>query len=189
MITNGVNVNVQSLLKIKKHLAVVMNFENVIGIVQLDGQIVRVEFGDVAAISEEVTPCIDELTTIFDSPLPCELTPSMMTYSYGQDDKPSKLLVGSIFIDLFLVMFCTLRDFSSLPELTLKRILESLCIVVHKHDFESTALLHLHHRLRQAVLRSSELILQDIGYELRQVTLSFIQGFFKQCDKFMGHVI
>ncbi len=189
MITNGVNVNVQSLLKMKKHLAVVMGFENVVGIAQLDGHIVRVEFGDVAAVSEEVAPCIDELTTVFDSPLPSELTPSMMTRSYGQDDRPSKLLVGSIFIDLILVMFCTLRDLSLLPELTLKRILESLCIVVHKHDFESTALLHLQHRLRQAVLRSSELILQDIGYELRQVALSFIQGFVKQCDKFMGHVI
>ena len=188
MITNSASVSVVTLLKIKRYLAAVVGFENVIGILQLDGQIIRVEFGDMATISEEVTPCIDELAAIFDSPRPLELTPSMMTYSYVQDDKPIKLLVGSLFVDLILVMFCTLKDLSSLPKPTLKRILESLCIVVYKHDFESAALLHLQPRLRQAVLRTSELILQDIGYELHQVALSFIQGFIKQCDKFMGHV-
>ena len=190
MITNGASVSVLTLLKIKKYLAAAIGFENVIGILQLDGQIVRVEFGDVATIAEGVAPCIDELTAILDSPLPFEFTPSMMTrtYSHGQDDKPSKLLVGSLFIDLILVMFCTLKDLSSIPESTLKRISESLCIVVYKHDFESAALFHLQPNLRLAVLRSLELILQDISYELRQVALSFIQGFIKQCDKFMGHV-
>ena len=185
MITNT-SVSVLTLLKIKKYLAAVIGFENVIGIRQLDGQIVRVEFGEVATIAEGAAPCIEELTAILDSPLPFELTPSMMTFSYAQDDKPSKLLVGSLFVDLILVMFCSLKELSSLPEPTLKRILESLCIVVYKHDFESAALCHLQPRLRQAVSLSSELILQEISYELRQVALSFIQGFIKQCNKFMG---
>ncbi|KAK2466896.1 hypothetical protein APHAL10511_001154 [Amanita phalloides] len=189
MITNGVNVNVSTLLKVKKYLADLVGFHNVVEVLQLDGQIVRIDFGDVPTVYDEATPCVNELTAIFDCLFSFELTPSMMTHSYGQDDKSSNLAVGSLFIDLILVLFCTLKDLSSLPVLTLKRTLESLCIIIYKHDFEGPVLVHLQHRLRLAVSRSLELIQQDIGYELRQVALSFIQGFIKQCDKFMGHVI
>lgn len=82
--------------------------------------IVRVEFGEVGTIAEGVTPCIEELTAILDSPLPFELTPA---FSYGHDDKPSKLLS--------LVMFCTLEDSFFTPRADLEKDLR-----IFMHDFE-----------------------------------------------------
>ncbi|KAF8628329.1 hypothetical protein AX15_003874 [Amanita polypyramis BW_CC] len=189
MIANGVPVNVSTLLRVKKHLVELMGFENVTEIFHPDGQTARVEFKDIPIVFEEAIPCIGKLTAVFDSSSPFELTRSTMIFAHSQDDKPSKLLVGSLFVDVILVMFCSLKDLLSFPALTLKGILESLCIITYKHDFESPPLIHLHHRLRQAVLRSLEVITEDIGYESRQVVLSFVQGFIKQCGKFMGNVI
>ncbi|KAM6500500.1 hypothetical protein JOM56_003514 [Amanita muscaria] len=189
MTANGAAVSTTTLLVIKKHLVDFIGFSNVIATRRPDGQISRVEFGDIEAVSDDATPCINELVAILDSSYPFELTPSTMTITYEEDDKPSRHLVGSLFIDVILVMFCTLKDLSSFPVLTLKRVLESLCIIVYKHDFESPPLIHLQHRLRQAVARSLDLLLEDISYELHQIALSFVHGFIKQCSGFMSSII
>ena len=186
MIANGAVVTVSTLLTIKKHLVDLVGFIDATTIRKVDGQISRIEFGGIDTISEAVIPCINELAVVLDSHCPFELAPSMMTAVREEDDKPTKLLVGSLFIDVVLVMFCTLEDLLSLPVLTLKRVLESLCIMVYKHNFESPPLIHLQHRLRQAASHVLELVLQDISYELRQIALSFIQAFIKQCGQFMG---
>ncbi|KAF8636667.1 hypothetical protein AX17_003473 [Amanita inopinata Kibby_2008] len=189
MIANGVRAEISTLLKIKKHLAELTGFQRVTEIPHPTGQSSRIELGGFETVSEAAIPCICELKAIFDAPYPFNLVPSTMTHVHEQDDKPSKLLVGSLFVDITLIMFCTVKDLPSLPVLTLKAILESLCIIAYKHNFESRPLSHLQHRLRQAVSRSLELISQDVGYELRQIAVSFIQGFVKHCSKFMGPVV
>ncbi|PFH54331.1 hypothetical protein AMATHDRAFT_38260 [Amanita thiersii Skay4041] len=191
MIANGVSVDVASLVKLKKHVTEIVGFGKVMEIPHPSGNGSRIEFGDVETISEQGFPCIHELVAVLDAPYPFELPPAAMTshHHHIQEDKSSRLLVGSLFVDVVLATFCTVKDIKSLPILTLKSILESMCIIVYKHNFESLALSHLQHRLRQAITRCLELTLQDIGYEVRQVALSFIQGFVKQCNKIIGPVI
>ena len=126
---------------------------------------------------------------MFDAHYHVELLPSSMMGHIAQDDRPASILVGSVFVDLFLAMFSAIRDFTSLPLLTLKGLLETLCVIVYKHDFENKVQRHLQQPLRRAVSRVLDLLSEAISYDIRQLALSLVQAFIKRCHTFMGPII
>lgn len=189
MIADGVAIDNFTLLKLKIHLVQVAGFNGISAIPSQGGHSFYVQFGEAKEIPELALPCISSLLPVLDAYHHIDLSPSAMAGANGHDDRPLSVLVGSIFVDVLLALFCTVRDLSSLPLLTLKSMLETLCVVIYKHDFESRALRHLQQTLRRAVLRALDVLSQDTSYEIRQLALSVTQAFIKRWHGFMGSII
>jgi hypothetical protein len=189
MIADGVAVDLYSLQKIKIHLLQVAGFNDVVAVPRATGEGFHVTFSTLEAVPEVAFPCINELSPVLDALRPFKLAPSAMSGPYADDDDPWPLLVGSIFVDVALAIFCGVHDLLSLPILTLKSMLESLMIIIYKHDLESKPLKNLQNNLRKAVRRAMELLLMDVSYELRQLALSSVQAFVKRWPALVGGII
>ncbi|KAF8077923.1 hypothetical protein FPV67DRAFT_1403007 [Lyophyllum atratum] len=192
MIAGGITIDSFMLLKVKSHLVQVTGFRDVSVIPSQNGQSFYVQFGEVPEIPEVALPCVNQLLPVMDASYSVDVAPSAMAGANGAnglDERPISVLVGSIFVDVFLAMFCTVRDLASLPILTFKNMLETLCVVIYKHDFESKTLRHLQQTLRRAVVRALDCLAADISYDLRQLALSVTQAFVKRWHSFMGSIV
>ncbi|GLB34930.1 putative response to drug [Lyophyllum shimeji] len=189
MIADGIAVDSFVLLKLKHHLVQVTGFCDVSVVPSQNGQSFHVQFGEVSEIPDIALPCVNQLLPVMDSSHAVDIAPSAMAGVNELDGKPVLMLVGSIFVDVFLAMFCTLRELSFLPILTFKNMLETLCVIIYKHDFESRTLRHLQQTLRRAVVRALDCLAADVSYDLRQLALSVVQAFVKRWHTFMGSTI
>lgn len=189
MVADGIAIDSFTLLKLKIHLVQVVGFSDISAIPLQSGPSFYVQFGEVKEILELALPCISALLPVLDAYHHIDLPPSAMAGANEHDNRPLSVLVGSVFVDVSLAIFCTVRDFSSLPLLTLKSMLETLCVIIYKHDFESRVLRHLQQTLRRAVLRVVDVLSQDTSYEIRQLALSVTQAFIQRWHGFMGSVI
>ncbi|KAF9464728.1 hypothetical protein BDZ94DRAFT_1255766 [Collybia nuda] len=189
MIADGIAVDSFTLLKLKIHLVQVAGFGGVSAIPSQGGHSFYIQFGEAKEIPDLALPCISSLLPVLDAYHYINLSPSNMAGANEHDDRPSPVLVGSIFVDVLLTLFCTVRDLPSLPPLTLKIMLETLCVIIYKHDFESRPLRHLQQLLRRAVLRAQDVLAQDASFEIRQLALSATQAFIKRWHGFMGSII
>ena len=189
LIADGVAIDSLTLLRIKFHLAQTIGFATVSTVPSLNGHSFHVEFRDFDEIPSIAFPCIGQFFRVFDAHYPIELLPSSMMGHITQDEKPALILVGSVFVDLFLATFSAIRDFTSLPLLTFKGLLETLCVIIYKHDFENNVQRHLQQPLRRAVSRVLDTLSEAISYDIRQLALSLVQAFIKRCHTFMGSII
>jgi len=154
----------------------VIGFESVRTVLDENGFTLRVIFGEVKKISTFSFPCIQQLLVLFDAP-----NPLVVDDGYDvQANSLSPFLVGSPFIDILLGLFDSPDDLAALPILVLKSILESLGVVILKHNFEDIRIRLQQPALKRAVSRVMELMLRDINYECRQVALSTLQAYIKK---------
>lgn len=185
MIADGVEIDTFSLLKLKVELVRVIGFTDISVLPLEDAHSIRLQFGDVSEIPELAFPCIEGLVSVLDATHLLTLPSS----TFGTIGEQSRFLVGSIFLDVSLSIVATAKDLTVFPVLTLKSLLESVYIIIHKHDFESKHLGPQQAILRRAVLRTVEMLSKDISYDVRHVALSVCQAFIKQCQNFMGSVV
>lgn len=179
MIADGVPIDIYSLLRVKEHLVQIVGFDDVSAVPAANGQTLHIRFGEFNQLPELAFPCIADLLVILDASHPFDLSPSAMGSPY-EDDTPSTLLVGSIFVDVSLSLLNMMDDPTSLPTLVLKNMLEALIVIIYKHDFESRPLKTLIPLLRKAVRQAMLIFLQDTSYEIRQVALSVTQAYVKR---------
>jgi hypothetical protein len=180
MIEDRVHIDIFSLLKIKFHLAQVVGFHDVSIVPASSGHAFHVRLGNSVDIPEQSISCVSQLSMLLDACHPFELAPSAMGGPYVEDDTPCSLLVGAIFVDVSLAMLSYTADLLSLPILTIKAMLESVMMVIYKHDIDAKPLKHLHGLLMRAVRRAMDLVTQDISYEIRQLALSVVQAYVKR---------
>ncbi|KAI9509630.1 hypothetical protein F5148DRAFT_1367050 [Russula earlei] len=158
MISSGINVDLLTLLKLKKHLVHVLGFSNVSIRPASTSQVFYVAFDHTRSTTVDVSPCMDELLSVLDASHTFSLVASAMTEQLPPNDAPATLLVGSIFVD---------------------RLIESLLVIMFKHDMESRPLKHLQGNLRRAVLRVLNLVPTGLSYEIRQLALTVAQTYIK----------
>ncbi|KAJ6596919.1 hypothetical protein DFH09DRAFT_972654 [Mycena vulgaris] len=182
MIADGIPINAFDLQKVKVALSKAFGFADITVTPSNNGQSFDVQFGDAQHIPEASLPCVNELLSVLDAPHVINLEPP------GVEPTLSTFLVGSTLVDVSLNLFCT-GDLLSLPILTLKSMVESLGVIIYKHDFEHRRMKRLQPTLRRAVLRALELMLDDISYEIRQLTLSVTQAFIKRWPAYTGSII
>ncbi|KAJ7774577.1 hypothetical protein DFH07DRAFT_865871 [Mycena maculata] len=182
MIADGIPISAFDLQKIKASLAKALGFADIIVTPSANGQTFDVQFGDAQHIPETSLPCVNELLSVLDAPHAISLEPP------GADPVASSFLVGSTLVDISLNLFCT-ADLLSLPIQTLKSMVESLGVIIYKHNFEHKRLKHLQPALRRAVLRALELMLDNISYEIRQLALSVTQAFLKRWPAYTGSIV
>ncbi|KAJ7449837.1 hypothetical protein FB451DRAFT_1286715 [Mycena latifolia] len=182
MIADGISINAFDLQKVKVSLSKALGFADITVTPSNNGQTFDVQFGDAQHIPEASLPCVNELLSVLDAPHVINLEPP------GVNPISSTFLVGSTFVDVSLNLFCT-GDLLSLPIQTLKSMVESLGVIIYKHDFEHRRMKHLQPTLRRAVLRALELMLEDISYEIRQLALSVTQAFIKRWPAYTGSIV
>lgn len=189
MISDGIVIDGTLLLKLKVHLVQVIGFGDISVTSSPSGHSFHIQFGGVSQISPLSLPCVHDLLPVLDASHTVDLPHFAMVGANEQDERPMSLLVGSVFVDVTLAIFCTLQDLSVLPVLALKALLETLRVIIYKHDFESRALRHLQQNLRRAILRALDMLSSDISYELCQLALSVVQAFIKRWHVFMGSIV
>jgi hypothetical protein len=180
MISSGIDINILTLLRLKKHLVHILGFSNISTLSTPTSQVFCVVFEHTRHTDRDVSACMDELLSVLDAPHPFSVVASAMTESLPPNDAPASLLVGSIFVDVLLALIIgSEEDLLNLPFLTIKRLIECLLVVMYKHDMGSRPLRHLQGNLRKAVRRVLNLVLTGISYELRQLCLTVAQTYIK----------
>jgi hypothetical protein len=189
MMESGIEIDLLSCRKLKLHLAKIIGFNDVEAVPTPSGRAFYIRFHNLENIPVSCYPCIHILPRILDAPHPFDLAPSMMGSPLVDDDRPCRVLIGTIWIDLVLSTICAIEDPLTLPVLTLKSLLESLMAIIFKHDFSSLAIKHLDVILRKALRKTLDLLLLDISYELRQVALSAIQTYIRRGTAISGVLV
>ncbi|KAH7871820.1 uncharacterized protein C8R40DRAFT_1256268 [Lentinula edodes] len=176
MIAEGIRIDYNDLLRIKQHVAQILGFADVHAIPAANGHSFFVEFGDCKSIPSVAYPCISHLFVLLDAHHPLLITDAELQGFVN--DRAWPLLVGSPYVDILLHLFDS--EIHELPGLTLKSLLESLGVIIYKHNIENVYLRHLQPQLKRAVSRVQEIMLKDIDYECRQVALSVLQSYIKK---------
>ncbi|KAF8831271.1 hypothetical protein HHX47_DHR1000685 [Lentinula edodes] len=176
MIAEGIRIDYNDLLRIKQHVAQILGFADVHAIPAANGHSFFVEFGDCKSIPSVAYPCISHLFVLLDAHHPLLITDAELQGFVN--DRAWPLLVGSPYVDILLHLFDS--EIHELPGLTLKGLLESLGVIIYKHNIENVYLRHLQPQLKRAVSRVQEIMLKDIDYECRQVALSVLQSYIKK---------
>ncbi|KDR81629.1 hypothetical protein GALMADRAFT_239698 [Galerina marginata CBS 339.88] len=189
MIADGVEIDNFSVMKLKVQFVQIAGFGQISVFPSQSGQSFNLQFGDISEISDSAYPCIEELAHVVDAPHYLKLSYAALGIPDGPENKTVSVLIGSVFLDASLSILGTLRSVASLPVLTLKCVLETLYIIIHKYDFEDHLFQHLQPLLRRSVLRVMELLSTDISYELRQLSLSIAQASIKKWHSFLGATV
>lgn len=187
MLSDGIEIDSFSLMKLKVQFVRFMGFSNISVIPTPSQQSFYLKYSDIDEISESAFSCVEQLVHVMDAPHSVELPRSALGIADEHDDRTSPVLVGSIFVDATLCIIYTLRDLCSLPVLVLKNILESLYIIIQKYDFVDASFGHLQIPLQKAILRIMELLSKtDTSYELRLLALTIAQTTIRRFYTFLG---
>ncbi|OJA10550.1 hypothetical protein AZE42_03139 [Rhizopogon vesiculosus] len=189
MMKNGGEIDLTSCLKFKLYMAKIVGFSGARMVSTLNGRAFSIHMDGFIAVPRQSLPCVNEFARILDAPHPFDLPPSLMNSPFADDDKPCRVLIGSIWIDIVLGAFCAVDELLELPALTLKSLLEALMAMIYKHDFNSPALRHLDVLLRKALKRTLDLLLVDLSYDSRQVALSVIETYIKRGSAISGALV
>ncbi|EAU88627.2 hypothetical protein CC1G_12019 [Coprinopsis cinerea okayama7 len=189
MLSDGMEIDAFSLLKIKVQLVRILGFREVSVVPIHDTAYFEIQHGDALGIPDIAYPCLDYLVPLVDAPHKVELPAAITGSSYEQTHGSTNFLVGYMFIDVVFNLVGTLERLESLPVLSLKALLESVYIIVNKHDFEVFPARSFQPLLRKAVVRIVDLISKNVNYEVRQLALTVTQAFLKRCFSFLGSII
>lgn len=186
LIADGITVDGFTISKIRFHLAQALGFRKILAVPLPSRVAFHIQLGEPDKVPENAFPCIDRFFRLLDANHYVELPPSSLTGQTMQDDKPVTVLVGSVFLELFLSLFHTSRNLSRLPLVTVKNLLEALGVIIYKYDFESRLLRHLQRPLRDAISRVLDFLSENTSYVLCHLALSVAQAFVKRWHNLMG---
>ena len=189
MVAEGISIEVTSLLKLKDHLARTLGFTEVAMVSVGHSNNFYVRFSSLERVSDAAYPCLHELMITLDSAQPYNLVSSSMGGRHSDDEAAAPLLVGSIFVDLYLETFIQCEELEKIAPLTLKNMLKSLIIIIYKHDFDSRPLKLYQPQLRKAVRRALDLLLEELSYDLRQLVLTACHAFIKRWPNLIGNFV
>ncbi|KAF5358295.1 hypothetical protein D9756_001552 [Leucocoprinus leucothites] len=191
MLSDGVNADGLTLIKIKAQLVRIFGFQNVSMVpAGANGRAFHLAYGEVSFIPELAYPCIGSLISVLDSYHKVELPTPTITTILHDDEKEVEVLIGTAFADIPLSILATYDGILLLPVLVIKHLLEAVHVIVYKHDFESRTLsVFSGQAFRKAIIKILDLLEADIPHEVRQVAFSTIQAFFKRATTLTSSLI
>ncbi|TFK29961.1 hypothetical protein FA15DRAFT_684259 [Coprinopsis marcescibilis] len=185
LLSDGMEIDFFSLLKIKVQLVKILGFSQVQVIPMQNSSAFHIHFEEAMNIPAIASPCLEYLVPLIDAAHTIKMSFSIAPQETGT----TNVLVGYVFIDVILKLVNTVDKLESLPVLNLKCMLEALYIILHKHDFEVYPAKPLQPLLLRTVGRVIELVSSNINYEVRQLALTVIQAFLKRCFAFIGSTV
>lgn len=129
-LTDGVEVDLVDLLKIKLILAKVLGFTTAILKPAANGQAFHVHFEDLHRMRAISFTCISPLMRVLDAPNTLALSPSWMGVPWNEPPVPG--LVGDVFVDLIAKLWDNIANVQGLPYLVLRSLLESMLLIIVK---------------------------------------------------------
>jgi len=188
MAASGLITDYHELLNMKAHVARMLGFDDVRVIPTQDGLTFYVYFGDIIAVPEYAFPCINQLLILLDSPHPAAVS-TLEGPARGDSRNSTPLLIGSIFIDVLLALFTSVADIMAFPVLAVKSLLESVGVIIYKHDFEHMYVRPMQPTLKKAVTMIMDIMLEDMNLECRQLALNVTQAYIRKFHGTMRSLI
>ncbi|KAK1236541.1 hypothetical protein PQX77_000234 [Marasmius sp. AFHP31] len=188
MAASGLIADFNELLKMKVHVARMLGFADARIVPTQDGPTFYVHFADLIAVPGYAFPCINQLLSLLDSPHPVVLS-TLEGPARGDSRNSTPLLIGSIFIDVLLALFTSVGEIMRLPILTVKSLLESVGVIIYKHDFEHMYVRPTQSALKKAIPMIMDIMLEDINLECRQLALYVTQAYIKKFHGTMRSLI
>lgn len=188
MISDGINIDTISLLKIKEHLVRLLSFQDVKVLPSAGGAGYNIRFSNLADIPSYAEPCLSDLMLVLDCPQMANIASYAISEQSSEDDTPVSLLVGAIFVDVLLEVLMHSDSLLSMTFITVKNLLKSFTIVLYKHDLDNKLFRHIHASMRSAARRVLDIALSEVSYELRQLSLSIAQVFIKRWPHIVGNL-
>lgn len=188
MISNGVSADIYTLLRLKVHLVRSFGFRDVSEVPSGNGQAFFIQFSTLPELPESSHPCLNEFVNLLDAYRPFDVAPSAIGGPFANDDLPTSLLVGSVFVDVLLAVFIE-AVIDSLPFVVLKNLIKCVVIITYKHDLESRPLRHLQASFRKVVRKLNEVVMMDLSYEIRQLALTACGACIKRWPNMVGSII
>ena len=191
MLSDGVIVDDITLIKIKAQLVRSLGFRDVsITPAGVNGHASQLSYGEIKSIPESAYPCFGNLISLLDSWHKVELPYPVINMNSYDDGKEVEVLIGSPFADIPINILATYENVLLLPVLVIKRLLESIHVIIYKHDFEG----HSHslfpsHFFRKAIMRSLDFLVTDVPFEVRQIAFLTIQSFFRRATTLTSPLI
>jgi len=191
MLSDGAIVDDITLVKIKAQLVKSLGFRDVlITPAGVNGHSSQLSYGEIKSIPESAYPCFGNLISLLDSWHKVELPSPVINMNSYDDGKEVEVLIGSPFADIPINILATYEHVLLLPVLVVKHLLESIHVIVYKHDFEG----HSHnlfssHFFRRAIMRSLDLLVTDVPFEVRQIAFLTIQSFFRRATTLTSPLI
>ena len=188
MISNGAPANIHTMLRLKTHLVRSLGFRDVSEVQSGNGQAFFIQFGTLSVLPESSYPCLNEFARLLDAYQPFDIAPSAIGGPFADDDLHTPLLVGSVFVDVFLAIFNEVAV-DSLPFIVLKNLVKCVIIIAYKHDLESKPLRHLQGGFRKVVRKLNDMVMMDLGYEIRQLARTACDACIKRWPNMVGNII
>ncbi|KAL0071388.1 hypothetical protein AAF712_001245 [Marasmius tenuissimus] len=188
MAASGLIADFNELLKMKVHVARMLGLADARIVPTQDGPTFYVHFADLIAVPGYAFPCINQLLSLLDSPHPVVLS-TLEGPARGDSRNSTPLLIGSIFIDVLLALFTSVGEIMTLPILTVKSLLESVGVIIYKHDFEHMYIRPTQSALKKAITMIMDIMLEDINLECRQLALYVTQAYIKKFHGTMRSLI
>lgn len=162
MIAEGLATSSNTVWELREHLIKALCFNNVA--YSTSSGTSFTETGTLGNIPEAALSLIHEMLPVFDAAHPLQSLNPTSGQTIVDDSISSQILIGSPFVDVCLNLICMSPALDQLPPLTLKSLMETLGIIIYKHDFDRGFLRSFHPTLRKAVTRILEVMLNDISY-------------------------
>lgn len=191
MLADGAIVDDITLVKIKAQLVRSLGFRDVsVTPAGVNGYASQLSYGEIKSIPESVYPCFGNLISLLDSWHKVELPSPVINMNSYDDGKGVEVLIGSPFADIPINILATYERVLLLPVLVIKHLLESIHVIIYKHDFEG----HSHnlfssHFFRRAIMRSLDLLITDVPFEVRQIAFLTIQSYFRRATTLTSPLI
>lgn len=178
MIADGILADLQSLLKLKLRLVRLIGFQRCREI--LTRTTIRIEFDGLVQLSTHpaVESTFHGLMRALDTSSPCDL-PAACLINTG-DDVIAHAMLGSILADI-AIRTVQQVDFLAVPYLVARPLINSLVILLAKHDFTSPLLEPLSPNLYQSVYTLMQLLTRpELSFDLKQMIFAVGQAAIKQ---------
>jgi hypothetical protein len=189
MLSDGVKIDVLSLIKLKAQIMRVLGFQDVsVALPYANGHNAQVTYGEIRLVPEVTLPCLGGLVSLLDSWHRTEVPASAITLLDREEGV--EVLIGNPYADIPLNMLAMYERILELPALSIKHILEAVHVIIYKHDFENRdSNVFSGQTFRRAITRALDLLEADAPYEVRLMALSVIQAFFSKSTTFTSSLM
>ncbi|KZT61428.1 hypothetical protein CALCODRAFT_9999 [Calocera cornea HHB12733] len=180
LVAHGVVIQALDLLKVKVFLARQLGFSKAVLRIAGDGTC-HVAPGPVSVPEppEQGLACLAATKRVLDASTKISVSPSILGVNLPPD-AAVPCLIGAPLVDLVLIVLRATQDLATMSHLVLRSWLESLIIIILKHDMRSPVLKHLDTDLKTAVARTTEILTSNAPYDNRQLALTVNQCYVKK---------
>ncbi|GJJ12125.1 hypothetical protein Clacol_006366 [Clathrus columnatus] len=174
MITNKIGISLESLVHVKFITVRFLGFSSARRIPTPNGQLFYVQLGEIDKLDDYACGIIQPLLRLLDASYKLRLPASLLGH-WNQD--LGDALLGTLFVDSIAKIWEFPQIVQGLPYVSVRGLLESLLVIVVKHDIGSNVLKHLDEAICTSIKAVADLIFLNSNYDIRQLCFAVLSMF------------